>query len=208
MRISIVLAASITILPGMAPPPAHGYSIVLVTDEGCNTCSVSPSPGQPFDLRIVVVPSGVLTDCVPPPCWPNEIAFRIVGLPADWQVQWTANATAYSATDPFDPNGAVIRFPEVASQSIDCLELYRCVVTPTATPGTSVQVLGNRDVPCSTMPPVPDAPETRRCSGVPGSEAWCSEPGCAFGGTARIDGTPCTVAVLPATWSLVRQLYR
>ena len=161
-------------------PLVHAASIGLFADPGCTDCDLrirSPSGSAPFYVAVSEPQSA------PEYCQGITVAeFRVVGLPAGWNVSLTPAAGASAVGDPF---GAGVEVSFGQPQPGDCVWLYTGTMTPAA-PGAETIL---RVTPHST----PRDP-SRNCPMLrPGN---CGTPFCAQGGTMYVNKTTlCSVGI-------------
>jgi hypothetical protein len=175
----------------LSPSPnyASGSSIGIHFDPEGTTCSAAVAAYAPVTIYVIANLMDPLAGGI------SAASFKLVGLPSGWFTTPTPNPQASVVGDPLQ-GGCHMWFSDCVSPTAGRVQLYSIFAVPLSPPGEIyLQVL---PVPCPCQWPVVS---------LSGCDApyYTSYP--VLGGAAIINGPPCSVGVLPATWSGVKQLY-
>ena len=172
-------------------------SLGVYFDPGATTCSRSVTPLQPFDMYILAREAGISA------CGITGAEFRVLGFPAAWFATPTTPPGAIVFGNPF-ANGVNIAFPTCQVNDTDVVQLFHYSVFPTTAVTDQVLSIVARNPPSNATHPWPifvlcDIP-TYTQTRVNAANAILNPTM-----PASCDAV---VGVQPATWTVVKDLFR
>ena len=181
---------------GLASQPIGSLGVYF--DPGGTTCSRQVTPFEPFDLYILAKTAGISA------CGITGAEFRVLGFPAEWFPTATPPPPgSFVLGEPFG-NGVNIAFSTCQMNDTDVVQLLHYVVFPTTAVTNHALSIVARNPPSNASHPWP-------------LFVLCAAPVYAV---TRVDAVnailnptmpaPCdkVVGVTPATWTVVKDLFR
>ena len=195
MKLVGTLGAALIVL---AATPAWPVSFGIFSTPDCSSCNLSMPQGSigTFYVRALVGP------------WAHIVGaeLRVAGLPPEWiVVSVTPNPHATLVLGSLLGAGTNIAF--AADENGECIDLFTVQVFATTQRNDVVLRVTKHATPSNPLLQCPVY--VPNCWRLSGEDAKCYTFLCAGGGSMFVNSsTDCTVAAQPATWSLVRRLYR
>lgn len=190
LRYTPALVALTLLLAGNAD--GGNGAIGIYFDPECASCGGTASFGVPFTLYVNATLAGQTAGGT------SGAQFSISGVPSTWFKIVTPNPQASATNGDLLGVGCAIAFQPCMAPPGGCVNLYTILLVPT-TVVQDVRLTVHKVL--TRWEPPWDLPELYGCE--PDFTRFLVD-----GGTAILNGPPCTVATASMTWSNVKALYR